>query len=333
MTIELRGATKRYGAVHALDGLELEVVDGELLAVMGRSGSGKTTLLRVVAGLEHLDSGTVSVAGRDVTRRPAGERDVALVFQEPALYPHLDVAANIGFGLRARRVARDEVRRRVAEAAAALEVGDLLGRRPGELSGGERQRVALARALVREPVAFLLDEPLSSLDPDLRAAARSGIRALQRRLGTTMLHVTHDPTEAMALGDRVAVLHQGRLEQVGPPHELWDTPATVGVARLFGDPPMNVIAGEVLGADAAWVGVRPEDVVLCGPGEGRVAASVAAVEPLGGDVVATLDVAGSTLVARTARNDAPRPGDEVGIEVADHLVHRFDTDGRALGRR
>ncbi|MGH8970841.1 MAG: ABC transporter ATP-binding protein, partial [Actinomycetes bacterium] len=239
MSLEVAGARKEFRrrrseAVVALGGVDLCVDVGELVALVGPSGSGKTTLLRAVAGLEPLDAGTVTVAGRDVTADPAGERDVALVFQDLALFPHLSVADNVGFGALARGGARDVVRDGVARSAATLGIDHLLDRRPGELSGGERQRVALARALLREPSLFLLDEPLSSLDAELRVRMREEVRDLQRRTGVGMLHVTHDQTEAMAIADRIVVLRAGRVEQAGPPAELWARPDNVFVAGFLG---------------------------------------------------------------------------------------------------
>jgi multiple sugar transport system ATP-binding protein len=267
MSVELRGVSRTYpgrrgrDSVRALDALDLDLEDGQLVVVVGPSGSGKSTLLRSIAGLEPIDAGTVRIGGRDVTGLPAGDRKVAMVFQDSALYPHLDVEANISFGLRARGSPRTEAAARVREAAAQLSIETLLRRRPGELSGGERQRVALARAIVREPAVFLLDEPLASLDAELRAQAREEIRSVQRRLGTAMAYVTHDHVEAMSLGDRVAVLRAGKVVQVDAPTTVYDRPASPFVARMFGSPPMNVLPADLVGA-AASTGVDSGLVVL-----------------------------------------------------------------------
>ncbi|HEX5741766.1 MAG TPA: ABC transporter ATP-binding protein, partial [Pilimelia sp.] len=263
--MHLSGVTVRHGSVTALDRVDLDARAGELLVLLGPSAAGKTTLLRAVAGLDRVSAGTVRLAGRDITALPPGRRDVSMVFQSYALFPHLDVARNIAFGLAVRGVDRRAARERAAEAAAVAGCAHLLDRRPGALSGGERQRVALARALVREPAVFLLDEPLSQLDAELRLSTRGELRALHDRVGATTLHVTHDQAEAMALGDRVAVLRAGRVEQVAGPRELWDRPATRFVARFVGSPPMNLLpADRVAGAPpgAAEVGVRPEALRL-----------------------------------------------------------------------
>ena len=235
------GVRKDYDGVAALRGIDLEAAAGELLAVLGPSGSGKSTLLRVTAGLEPVTAGGVSIGGRDVTRVSPGRRNVAMVFQTYALFPHLDVAENIGFGLEAREVPRRERRGRIIEAARVVGCSDLLDRRPAELSGGERQRVALARALVRDPDVFLLDEPLSNLDAQLRAQMRTELKELQRRVGATMVYVTHDQVEALTLGDRLAVLRAGSLHQVGTPDEVFERPADRFVAGFVGTPAMNFL--------------------------------------------------------------------------------------------
>jgi len=232
--LSLAGVGKSYGSVLALRGLDLEVAEGELMVLVGPSGCGKTTTLRVVSGLEAATEGSVRIGDRDVTALPPAERNVSMVFQTYALFPHMTVARNVGFGLAARGLPSDERRRRVEEAAALVGCGALLDRRPFQLSGGERQRVALARALVREPDVFLLDEPLSNLDAQLRAHMRAELKRLQRRLATTALYVTHDQVEALTLGDRVAVLREGALQQVGTPDEVYRRPANRFVARFMG---------------------------------------------------------------------------------------------------
>ena len=227
-----------------LRGVDLTVGRGELLVVLGPSGAGKSTLLRVVAGLQPATAGRVVIAGRDVTRLRPGRRNVSMVFQSYALFPHLTVAENIAFGLIVRDTPTAVARERARQAAEAVGCGHLLDRRPGQLSGGERQRVALARALVREPDVFLLDEPLSNLDLELRVETRAELKALHERVGATMVHVTHDQTEAMVLGDRIAVLREGRIEQVGTPDEIWRRPATTFVARFVGSPAMNLLPAD-----------------------------------------------------------------------------------------
>lgn len=244
------------GAVRAVDGIDLATEEGEYLVLLGPSGCGKTTLLRTIAGLEQPTSGDVLIDGHIVTGLPPRARQVAMVFQSYALYPHKSVYANIVFPLRAAKVPKEERDRKVQWAAALLDIGHLLGRKPRQLSGGERQRVALARALVREPKVFLLDEPLSNLDAKLRASARDELKRFQQEVGTTTIYVTHDQVEAMGLGDRIAVLSQGRIRQVGPPSEVYDNPADTFVATFIGSPPMNLVP-----RDDVIVGFRPEHLL------------------------------------------------------------------------
>ena len=277
----LRGVEKRYGDVVAVRSLDLEVRPGELMVLVGPSGCGKSTLLRLIAGLEAASSGEVWIGGRRVDEVEPGARDVAMVFQSYALYPHMTVARNLGFGLRVRGTPRGELERRVAETAAALGLAELLERKPGQLSGGQRQRVALGRAMVRDPGVFLFDEPLSNLDAGLRLRTRDEIAALHRRLGTTMIFVTHDQVEALSLGQRVAVMECGRLQQVGTPDEVYRRPGNLFVAAFVGSPPINriplsrddggrlaggpfALAGRA-GLDRATLAVRPEDLAVTGP--------------------------------------------------------------------
>jgi multiple sugar transport system ATP-binding protein len=328
------GVRKDYDEVPALRGIDLAAAEGELLAVLGPSGSGKTTLLRVTAGLESLTAGTVSIGDRDVTRVAPGRRNVAMVFQSYALFPHLDVAENIGFGLEAREVPRRERRARVAEAARVVGCSDLLGRRPAELSGGERQRVALARALVRDPDVFLLDEPLSNLDAQLRAQMRAEIRDLQRRLAATMVYVTHDQVEALTLGDRVAVLQAGGLHQVGTPDEVFEQPANRFVASFVGTPTMNFLparldggelhlAGEAAQGRAVEVGIRPERVRLGGDG---ALSEVRSVEPAGSEAFVHVQAHGTTVIARVPSGERPRVGETVPVELHPRDFHVFDAE-------
>jgi ABC-type sugar transport system ATPase subunit len=326
MSLLVEAASKTYRArggppVTALDGVDLEVADGELLVVVGPSGSGKSTLLRAIAGLERLDSGRVLVGGRDVTGMPSARRDVAMVFQEAALFPHLSVAGNIGIGERARGGRRRAVLARVREVAATLGIDHLLHRAPGELSGGERQRVALARVLIRVPAACLLDEPLASVDAEQRMRARAEIRAVHRALGVPMVHVTHDQSEALAMGDRVAVMHTGRVLQCDTPAALHARPATTEVARALGPLPMNLLPA----AGGVVVGVRPERVRLRGDGTDVVTA----VEPAGEECLVRVAAAGELLV-RVPAAEAPAVGARVRAEWRPGDEHHFDAE---TGRR
>jgi ABC-type sugar transport system ATPase subunit len=300
-----------------------------MLALVGPSGSGKSTAMRILAGLETPTTGTVRIGERDVTREPAHRRGVAMVFQDYALYPHLTARENIAFGLRVRK--ERDIDTRVETVARQLDITALLDRHPEQMSGGQQQRVALARAMAREPDVFLLDEPLSSLDAQLRVSARAEMVQLHRRLGTTTLYVTHDQAEAMTIGDRIAVLASGTLQQIGTPQEVYDQPANVFVARFLGSPSMNLVpGGGVLGgASGQTVGVRPEDlhVDVAGP----VTATVVVVESLGSETVLEVRCADGTLLwVRTGPRAPQRPGDEVRLRVDDQRRHVFDT---ATGRR
>lgn len=320
-----------YGGSRAtratLSDVTLSAGPGEILAVVGPSGSGKSSLLRLVSGLLTPGSGTVHVGGKDVTALPPEERPVAMLFQGYALFPHLDVAANIGFGLAVRGVDKARRRAQVAEIAERLGLGHLLARRPGELSGGEQQRVALARALLRAPAVFCLDEPLSSLDPVLRTKARRDLEDLLRADDRCALYVTHDQHEAMTLGDRVALLRDGRVEQVGTPRELYDSPATTFVATFIGTPPMSLVPAGLAGLPAplgvATLGVRAEHVRLV-PGD---TAEVVAIDDLGHEQLAELMVDGHLVVARLEPGSVLRRGDRTGLELLEH--RGFDAAGRA----
>ncbi|MCA1655871.1 MAG: ABC transporter ATP-binding protein [Pseudonocardiaceae bacterium] len=314
--------------VVALDGVDLEAKPGELLVIVGPSGSGKSTLLRAVAGLEALDAGRVVIDDRDVTRVPAGRRDVAMVFQEAALFPHLGVAANIGIGERARGSRRHDVAARVREVARVLDLEHLLARMPGQLSGGERQRVALARIMIRSPEVCLLDEPLASVDAELRLRMRGEIRAVQRSLGVPMVHVTHDQVEAMAMGDRVAVMAAGRVHQCDTPAELYARPATTAVARGFGPLPMNLLPA----AEGVVVGVRPERVRVGRAEDTGPAGLVTAIEPAGEECLVRVlpDGAAGDLLARLPWADAPHAGERVTVTWRPEDEHRFDA---ATGER
>jgi multiple sugar transport system ATP-binding protein len=251
--VEARGISKHFGGVRAVDGIDLTVAEGEFLVLLGPSGCGKTTLMRMIAGLERPTHGDIVIDGTIVTDLPPRARNIAMVFQSYALYPHLTVEKNISFPLRALGIPKDETRRKVEWAARMFKIERFLDRKPRQLSGGERQRVALARAVVRQPVVFLLDEPLSNLDAKLRNSARDELKQFQHTFGTTTIYVTHDQAEAMGLGDRIAVLNEGKVMQVGTPHEIYGRPSNTFVATFIGSPPMNLVED-----GASWLGFRPE---------------------------------------------------------------------------
>ena len=335
--VEFRSVTKRFGEdTTAVDALDLEVADGELMVLVGPSGCGKSTALRMVAGLEHPTSGTIAIGDRDVAGLSPAARDIAMVFQSYALYPHMTVRKNLAFPLQRRRMPRADVGRKVAEVAEMLELTELLGRKPAQLSGGQRQRVAMGRALIREPVAFLLDEPLSNLDAKLRAELRAELKRLHTRLETTMIFVTHDQVEAMTLGDRIAVMDRGRLQQVGTPENIYRTPRNIFVARFVGSPAMNLLPGPAAGeAAGVVVGIRPELLRPAAEVPGGIALDVLAevVEPLGSDVfVHGVTDAGEAVVARLPGNARVEPGERMALAAPAGDVHRFDAEtGARIG--
>ncbi len=357
--VEFESVEKIYeGGTRALFATSLSVEDGELLVLVGPSGCGKSTLLRLLAGLEAPTRGVIRIDGRVVNDESPQARNVAMVFQDYALYPHMTVRENLAFPLRMKRLAQGDIAERVAKTAALLELGALLDRLPRQLSGGQRQRVAMGRALVREPAAFLLDEPLSNLDAKLRGQVRAEIETLQRRTGATMLYVTHDQVEAMTLGDRVAVLHEGRLQQVATPRELYEAPVNVFVASFVGSPPMNLFAAQVasdangrpalavagtplalgvplLDAAAAHkgatltLGVRPESLTLVAPGaDASLPARVEHVELLGHETLVHLRIADDLQwIARTPGMATLARDAAVGIQIDPHAFHLFAPDG------
>ncbi|MDP9444880.1 MAG: ABC transporter ATP-binding protein [Actinomycetota bacterium] len=334
MRIRFAGVSKSFGDVRALCDLDLLIHGGELLVLVGPSGCGKSTALRVLAGLERPTSGRVLIGDRDVTDLPPHRRDIAMVFQDLALYPHMTARDNILFGPRVRREPAAAVRDRVEEVVRQLGLAGVLDRYPDQLSGGQRQRVALARAMVRVPAAYLMDEPLSDLDAQLRLQARTEIVELHRAIGATMIYVTHEQAEAMTMGDRIAVLADGRLQQVGTPTEVYDEPANVTVAGFLGSPPMNLVpGGGILGGDPDTVlGVRPEDLLVhAEPGPGRFPAQVSVVESLGSETVLSLVCTdGTRVAARTPPRIPYRPGCSLHLSVAAGRRHVF---GRTDGRR
>ena len=332
--IALRRVSKIFpnGHVAARD-ITLDVADGELLVLVGPSGSGKSTVLRLIAGLEAPTAGAILIAGRDATADAPQQRDLAMVFQSYALYPHKTVRENLAFGLRMRRIAAPRIDERIHAIAASLGIETLLDRRPAQLSGGQRQRVALGRAIVREPKAFLLDEPLSNLDPQTRLAARAELALLHRRLGATMVYVTHDQEEAMTLGTRVAVMRDGIIEQLAPPLELYQRPANSFVAGFVGVPMMNLFTAPGLEHGRALVGVRPHDIVLTAPGEGEGVGRIELVEPLGATQVVhvRVDDAADRRLRVVVAADAPVAAEQrVGFRINPARVHLFDerTGGR-----
>jgi multiple sugar transport system ATP-binding protein len=308
----------------AVQALDLDIADGEFMVLVGPSGSGKTTALRMLAGLEEIDAGAVFIGERDVSDVPPKERDVAMVFQNYALYPYLTVAANIGFPLRIARVRKRDREARVKEVAKLLGLEEYLNRKPGQLSGGQRQRVAMGRAIVRVPSVFLMDEPLSNLDAKLRVQMRADIAALQHDFGVTTVYVTHDQAEAMTLGHRVAVLQDGQLQQVGPPRELYERPANLFVAGFIGSPAMNLLR-----QNGKVAGFRPEHVDIAGEGDG-IAARVEVIEDIGADayVFCSADVDGeqTRLVARTDVRSAPAQGERVRLRPRADEAHLFDAE-------
>jgi multiple sugar transport system ATP-binding protein len=351
-TIAYRDVWKRFSeqARPAVAGLSLDGADGELLVLLGPSGCGKTTALRMLAGLEHPDSGDILIDGRSVTRLEPKDRDVALVFQSYALYPHMSARDNIAYPLALRRLTRAQRAERVARAAALLRLEHLLDRRPAQLSGGEQQRVALARAIVREPRVFLMDEPLSNLDAKLRTHTRTELKALQRQLGTTTIFVTHDQAEAMTLADRIAVLDAGRLQQLGTPDDVYGRPANVFVAQFIGSPPMNLLdalrEADVLVATGGWrlplprlaresgvsvrLGLRPEDIrIALAPSAGSVAGEVLVSEPLGSEVIVNVKLGDALVKVRAAPEVRPAPGTAVHLTADPGGIRVFDAVGGA----
>jgi multiple sugar transport system ATP-binding protein len=340
-------ATRVYPGTDApaVDALDLHIQDGEFMVLVGPSGSGKTTALRMLAGLEEVDAGAVFIGDRDVSDVPPKERDVSMVFQNYALYPYLTVAANIGFPLRMAKVRKQERARRVADVARLLGLSDYLERKPAQLSGGQRQRVAMGRAIVRQPSVFLMDEPLSNLDAKLRVQMRADIAALQSDFGITTVYVTHDQAEAMTLGHRVAVLHEGRLQQCGPPRVLYERPANVFVAGFIGSPAMNLCTVQLKNGTASFggvdvpvpqgistngqttlvLGVRPEALEVAA---GGVPARVDVIEDVGADafVFCTTELDGESmrLVARTEVRNAPKQGERVTLRPRADEAHLFD---------
>jgi sn-glycerol 3-phosphate transport system ATP-binding protein len=330
--IAFRDVRKSYGELEVIHGVSTEIADGEFIVILGPSGCGKSTLLRMVAGLEAITSGEIAIGGRVVNKLEPKDRDIAMVFQNYALYPHMSVFNNMAYGLRIRGLARAEIESRVKRAAEILELEKLLDRQPRQLSGGQRQRVAMGRAIVREPKAFLFDEPLSNLDAKLRVQMRAELQALHRRLATTSLFVTHDQVEAMTLAQRMIVMNAGAAEQIGSPLEVYAKPATAFVAGFIGSPPMNLIPHKLEGREVL-LGVRPEHLEPCAEREAMLNVDVDLIEPLGSDTLVYGHLGGNGSGARVAvrlhESVDARTG-RLAVRYPPARAHYFDA---ASGRR
>jgi multiple sugar transport system ATP-binding protein len=338
--VEFNNVAKRYGDVSVIEQLNLHIEDHELMVLVGPSGCGKSTALRMIAGLEDVTDGTVSIGGRVVNNLAPKDRDIAMVFQSYALYPHMTVRENLEFGLRMRGVARDESERRVGAAAEILGITHVLERKPRELSGGQRQRVAVGRAIVRQPAVFLFDEPLSNLDAKLRVQTRAEITKLQQQLGTTSVYVTHDQIEAMTMGHRISVMRDGKIQQVGTPRDVYERPANVFVAQFIGTPPMNLLRASAEGgalrtssftlplkraaSGEVIIGIRPEH--LTRDAAGPIRATVDLVEPIGHESIVYASAGAEKLVAIFDPHDAPRTGETVPLAVDVDRIHLFDAE-------
>jgi len=331
--VSLRGVRKSYGEQEVVHGVSVDIADGEFVVIVGPSGCGKSTLLRMVAGLERITAGEIAIGERVVNQLEPKDRDIAMVFQNYALYPHMSVYDNMAYGLRIRGLAKSEIEARVQRAAGILELQSYLGRKPRELSGGQRQRVAMGRAIVREPAVFLFDEPLSNLDAKLRVQMRAELQALHKRLGTTSLYVTHDQIEAMTLAQRMIVMNAGNAEQVGAPLEVYAKPATIFVAGFIGSPPMNLVPIRRDGRELLF-GIRPEHLEPCPESEAKLVADVDLVEPLGADtlVYGHLDgeKSGARIAARLHASLDARAG-RLPLRYDPAHAHYFDpTSGRRI---
>ena len=328
--VRLRGIKKSYGKVDVIHGIDLDIEPGEFVVFVGPSGCGKTTLLRMIAGLEEITAGDLNITGERVNDLPPSQRGVAMVFQSYALYPHKTVYDNMAFGLKIAKVPKPEIERRVNEASEVLQITDYLKRLPKALSGGQRQRVAIGRAIVRDPKVFLFDEPLSNLDAALRTKMRVELKTLHRRLGATMIYVTHDQVEAMTLADKIVVLNKGRVEQVGHPLDLYNKPASLFVAGFIGSPQMNFIGGDFAASHkATTVGLRPEHLTVDPNGE--IKGTLKHAEKLGNETFAY--VTAGALGEITARVDgtlAKESGDPITLGFAPEHLYRFDSAGKCL---
>ncbi|WP_342617019.1 ABC transporter ATP-binding protein [Rhodoferax sp. GW822-FHT02A01] len=337
--LQLQGIEKEFGNVRVIRGIDLQINQGEFIVFVGPSGCGKSTLLRLIAGLEETTGGKLMLDGRDITDQPSSKRDLAMVFQSYALYPHMSVYENMSFALKLAKVDEAVIKEKVGRAAAILNLTNYLERTPKELSGGQRQRVAIGRAIVRAPKVFLFDEPLSNLDAALRGQTRIEIAKLHRDLGATTIYVTHDQVEAMTLADRVVVLRDGKIEQVGTPLELYDRPANQFVAQFIGTPQMNVVAAKDVQAlvqstalpvqPDGFIGLRPENITLCAPAQGQLTGKVELVEALGAETLVYVSTdTGVQLVSRQNERTELTPGRSVGMQIDVDAAHLFDAQGR-----
>jgi multiple sugar transport system ATP-binding protein len=338
--LQLRGIEKSFGEARVIKGVNLEIQQGEFIVFVGPSGCGKSTLLRLIAGLETTTAGTIHLEGRDITDEPSSKRDLAMVFQSYALYPHMSVYENMSFALKLAKADPAVIEEKVSKAAEILNLTQYLKRTPKELSGGQRQRVAIGRAIVRSPKVFLFDEPLSNLDAALRGQTRVEIAKLHRDLGATTIYVTHDQVEAMTLADRVVVLRDGLVEQVGTPLELYDRPANQFVAQFIGTPKMNMVGASKLKSLAAtgrkapldgFVGLRPEYVELVAPADGEFKATVDLVEALGAETLVYVTTEwGEPIVSRHTERSTLVAGEKVGVKIDLSTAHFFDAKGRVV---
>ncbi|MBO6716434.1 MAG: sn-glycerol-3-phosphate ABC transporter ATP-binding protein UgpC [Rhizobiaceae bacterium] len=328
--ITLTDVSRSFGSVKVLHDINLDIRDGELIVFVGPSGCGKSTLLRLIAGLDRPTSGKIAINGEDVTRVAAADRGLAMVFQSYALYPHMSVRQNLAFGLENARMPKPEIEQRIAEAARMLNIEPYLDRRPGQLSGGQRQRVAIGRAIVRNPTAFLLDEPLSNLDAELRISTRAELAALHERLSATMIYVTHDQIEAMTLADRIVVLRDGRIEQVGTPLDLYNKPANLFVAGFIGAPRMNFLPSDKLpGTAGSTVGIRPQHL-RAADGKAKLKAKVTLVEALGYETVVHGLLDDLPLLAVLPGQKSFEAGDTIALTYDAENLHAFDEQGQRV---
>ncbi|SDR13987.1 sn-glycerol-3-phosphate ABC transporter ATP-binding protein UgpC [Pseudovibrio sp. Tun.PSC04-5.I4] len=349
-TVSLNNLRKSYGDTQVLHGINLDIHSGEFVVLVGPSGCGKSTTLRMIAGLEEVSGGDIRIGGNIVNDMEPKERDIAMVFQNYAIYPHMSVRKNIGFGLRTSKLSKPEKEARIEEVSTILELTDLLDRKPNQLSGGQRQRVAIGRAMVRDPAAFLFDEPLSNLDAQLRTQMRLEIKKLHQKVGNTVIFVTHDQVEAMTMADRIVIMKDGHIQQVGTPFQVFYEPANIFVAQFIGAPSMNMMKGVVKGdairldngttikapmtklseGQKITVGLRP-DALLVQEGEGLFSGVVSVIEPLGTDTLAYVTVRGKEVIAKASGRTPPAVGDSVNLHAAPEAIHLFATDtGEAI---
>jgi multiple sugar transport system ATP-binding protein len=335
-SITLNSVEKWFGDVQVIKGIDLDIAEGEFIIFVGPSGCGKSTLLRMIAGLEETSRGQIMIDDRNATAEPPAKRGLAMVFQSYALYPHMSVRDNVGFPLKSAGMAADAVAVKVDEAARVLKLDAYMDRRPKDLSGGQRQRVAIGRSIVRDPTAFLFDEPLSNLDASLRVEMRYEIAKLHQTLKSTMIYVTHDQVEAMTLADRIVVLDGGHIAQVGTPRALYEKPANLFVAQFIGSPKMNVMPANTVSGitppeGATHLGLRPEHAVLAAPGAGQLEGTVDVLEYLGADTFVVLDCADAGQITVRVLGDSDlSPGDKVSVQFDPDRTHYFDADGTAL---